>query len=177
NLLSDTSLSLPASGENVSAYISVYEYEIGLIKIGDKAILESVAYPGTKFDGKIIAISPVLDPITRTNQIRVEVPNIENKLKPEMYVNAAIEVSLGEKLSVPQTAVIDTGLRKIVYVTSGEDEIEQKEVILGQSGDNSFEVIGGLEEGDIVITSGNFLIDSEARLKSYTGEGNTQHSH
>ena len=167
----ETNLYLPGKGENVWAYINVYEYEIGFIKIGDSVDIEVVAYPGEKFSGKVVSISPVLDPNTRTNQVRVEVPNPESKLKPEMFVNAVIKESLGSKLAVPETAVLDTGLRKIVYLSEENNVLESREVTLGKKVENYYEVISGLKEGDVVVTSGNFLVDSESRLKSPT-QGN-----
>jgi nitrite reductase/ring-hydroxylating ferredoxin subunit len=166
----ETSLYLPAKGENVWAYINVYEYEIGLVKVGDPVVIETVAYPGEKFAGKVVSISPVLDPTTRTNQVRVEVPNPDNKLKPEMFVNALIKENLGSKLAVPETAVLDTGLRKIVYLSEKNDVLESHEVTLGQKAEGYYEVLDGLKVGDVVVTSGNFLVDSESKLKSPSQE-------
>jgi len=163
---SETNLYLPGKGENVWAYINVYEYEIGFIKAGDSVDIEAVAYPGEKFTGKVVSISPVLDPTTRTNQMRVEVSNTDNKLKPEMFVNALIKENLGSKLAVPETAVLDTGLRKIVYLSEENNLLESREVTLGQKAENYYEVLNGLKEGDVVVTSGNFLVDSESKLRA-----------
>jgi membrane fusion protein, copper/silver efflux system len=162
----ETNLYLPAKGENVWAYISIYEYEIGIVKKGSSVEIEAVAYPGETFQGKVISINPILDPTTRTNQVRVEVLNPDDKLKPEMFVNAKIQADIGEKLAVPETAVLDTGLRKIVYISEEGDVLESREVTLGQKANGYYEVIGGLNEGDIVVTSGNFLVDSESKLKA-----------
>ncbi|MDP1852867.1 MAG: efflux RND transporter periplasmic adaptor subunit [Candidatus Omnitrophota bacterium] len=162
----ETNLYLPGKGELVWAYISVYEYEISFIKVGDGVDIEAVAYPGEKFTGKVVSINPVLDSSTRTNQVRVEVVNTGDKLKPEMFVNAKIKVGLGEKLVVPESAIMDTGLRKIAYLSREGDVLESHEVTLGQKAEGYYEVLSGLKEGDIVVTSGNFLVDSESRLKS-----------
>jgi len=162
----ENGLYLPGKGEGVWAYINVYEYEIGFIKVGDSVDIEAVAYPGEKFIGKVVSINPVLDPATRTNQVRVEVANPDSKLKPEMFVNALIKESLGLKLAVPETAVLDTGLRKIVYLSEENNVLESREVTLGQKAEGYYEVINGLKEGDVVVTSGNFLVDSESKLKS-----------
>jgi len=162
----ETNLYLPGKGENVWAYINVYEYEIGFIKVGDSVDIEAVAYPGEKFAGSVVSISPVLDPATRTNQVRVEVPNTDDKLKPEMFVNAIIKESLGSKLAVPETAVLDTGIRKIVYLLQANDVLESREVTIGQKAENHYEVISGLKVGDVVVVSGNFLVDSESKLKA-----------
>ena len=164
-----TNLYLPAKGESVWAYISIYEYEIGLVHAGDTAEIEAVAYPGEKFSGKVISINPVLDAVTRTNQVRIEVENPDSKLKPEMFVNAKIKINLGEKLAVPESAILDTGLRKIVYRLKGDSQLESTEVTLGQKAEGYYEVVNGLNEGDLVVTSGNFLVDSESKLRS-TGQ-------
>ena len=161
-----TELYLPANGENVWAYIWIYEYEVGLIQPGQQVDIEAVAYPGQTFTGTVKSLNPVLDPSTRTNQVRVEIPNPDNKLKPEMFVNAKIRIDLGEKLTVPVSAVLDTGIRKIVYLSEEGNVLESREVTLGQKAEDYYEVLGGLKEGDIVVTSGNFLIDSESKLKA-----------
>lgn len=163
---SDSSLYLPAKGEGVWAYISIYEYEIGLVKPGMRSDIEAVAYPGEIFSGEVVSINPVLDPATRTNLVRIKIPNPDDKLKPEMFVNAKIKAYLGEKLAVPERAILDTGLRKIVYLSEEDGVLESREVKLGLKAEGYYEVLAGLEEGDIVVTSGNFLIDSESKLKS-----------
>jgi Cu(I)/Ag(I) efflux system membrane fusion protein len=170
-----TNLYLPEKGENVWAYISIYEYEIGLVKKGFSVEIDSVAYPGEVFQGKVVSINPVLDPATRTNQVRVEVLNTEDKLKPEMFVNAKIRVELGERLAIPEEAVTDTGIRKIVYLSMEGGILEGREIIVGQKVEGFYEVLNGLSEGDIIITSGNFLIDSEAKLKSSLQDASHQH--
>lgn len=161
-----TNLYLPGKGENVWAYIFIYEYEIGLVKTGASVEIESVAYPGETFQGEVVSINPVLDPAARTNQVRAEVLNPMDKLKPEMFVSAKINVVLGEKLALPELAVMDTGLRKIVYISKGGGLLEAREVKLGQKAGDYYEIFSGLSEGDIVVTSGNFFIDAESRLKS-----------
>lgn len=174
----DMSLYLPAKGENVWAYVSVYEYEMGLVKTGEPVDIEAVAYPGEVFHGGVVSINPVLDAATRTNQVRIRVPNTEDKLKPEMFVNAKIKADLGEKLAIDENAVLDTGLRKIVYLSKEGGLLESREVKLGSKAEGYYEVLDGLEEGDIVVTSGNFLIDSETRLKSaVSGQETAGHKH
>lgn len=162
----DRSLYLPGKGEGVWAYLWINEYEIGLVKVGDPVAIEAVAYPGESFEGTVTAINPVLDPATRANQVRVEVANRGDKLKPEMFVRAAIRVDLGEKLAVPESAVLDTGVRKIVYVSRPGGYLESREVKLGRRAEGYDEVLGGLREGDSVVASGTFMVDSESRLKA-----------
>jgi len=171
----DRSLYLPLKGEDVWAYFAIYEYEIGLIKVGLPVEISATAYPGEKFHGEVASVNPVLDPMTRTNQVRVKAANPEDKLKPEMFVTAEIKVALGNKLAVPYSAVLDTGLRKIVYLAKGEGMLESQEINVGQKAEGYYEVLDGLHAGDVVVTSGNFLIDSESSLKSAIGSQKQQH--
>lgn len=158
-------LYLPINENTAWVYMTIYEYEIGLIKEGVPVEIEAVAYPGIKFSGKIAAITPVLNAESRSALGRAEIDDAEHKLKPEMFVNAKIKVDLGKKLAVPETAVLDTGERKIVYLAKEGDILEAREVILGQKAEGFYEVLDGLKEGDMVVTSGNFLVDSESKLK------------
>ncbi|MDO8579940.1 MAG: efflux RND transporter periplasmic adaptor subunit [Candidatus Omnitrophota bacterium] len=173
--LAQENLYLPSGQNKIWIYVDVYEYEIGLIKPGQKVDVEAVAYPGEIFSGNVVSINPVLEAASRTNQVRVEVENSEGKLKPEMFINAKIQVDLGEKLAVPETAVLDTGLRKIVYLSEPGDVLESREVIVGQKAEGYYEILSGLNEGDVVITSGNFLVDSESQLKGATKHSEHQH--
>lgn len=163
--LAQENLYLPVSSDSVWIYMTIYEYEIGLVKEGAPVEIDAVAFPGELFKGAITAIKPVLNSETRSIQARAEINNPEHKLKPEMFVNVKIKVDLGEKLAVSETAVLDTGTRKIVYLAKDGDILEAREVTLGQKAQDYFEVLDGLKEGDIVVTSGNFLVDSESRLK------------
>jgi Cu(I)/Ag(I) efflux system membrane fusion protein len=172
--IAQENLYLPSSENSVWAYVAIYEYEIGPIKVGMPVSIEAVAYPGEVFDGKIVSINPVLDAMTRTNQVRVEVENTSGKLKPEMFVNANIKVDLGEKLAVPDSAILDTGLRKVVYLSKPQNLLESREVKTGQHAEGYYEILDGLSEGDMVVTSGNFLVDSESRLKSAIGGEETK---
>jgi len=165
NNKSQENLYLPSADDSkIWVYITIYEYEIGLIKEGQSVEFDSVAFPGEVFTGVIAAIAPVVDSQTRSIQARVEVDNFEHKLKPQMFVNAKISVDLGEKLAVSEDAVLDTGTRKIVYVVKEGDILEQKEIKTGQNAEGFYEVLDGLNEGDVVVTGGNFLVDSESRL-------------
>ena len=160
-------LYLPIDSDSVWVYMTIYEYEIGLISEGMPVEINVVAFPGNVFNGKITAINPVLNAQTRAIRVRAEIDNPEHKLKPQMFVNAKIDVDLGEKLAVPETAVLDTGLRKIVYLVEKDDNFTQREVTLGQKALGFFEVLDGLKQGDVVVTSGNFLIDSESKLSAH----------
>lgn len=158
-------LYLPDNENTGWVYMAIYEYEMGLVKEGMPVEIEAVAYPGLKFKGKIAAITPVLDAATRSAQVRVEVDDPDHKLRPEMFVDARIKVDLGERLAIPQEAVLDTGVRKIVYLVKDADMLQAQDVVLGQKAGGFYEVLGGLKEGEMVVTSGNFLVDSESKLK------------
>lgn len=154
------------SGGTVWIYAQVYEYEAGLVKEGQKIEFSSIAFPGKKFSGTIKSIDTYLDSETRTLKVRAEVQNKEGLLKPEMYVDASIFVDLGKKLAVPLEAVLDTGVRKIVFVKVSKGVYEPREIVTGYQADKYYEIISGVKEGETVVTSANFLIDSESRLKS-----------
>ena len=162
----DSSLYLPIEGDIVWVYMTIYEYEVGLVKVGQIIEIDSVAYPGDVFQGEVVSLTPVLDPNTRSINVRAKIKNIENKLKPEMFVNAKIKVDMGEKLAVPEEAVMDTGERRIVFIAQPEGYFASRKVTLGHKADGYYEVLDGLDEGDLVVTSGNFFIDSESRLKA-----------
>ena len=147
-------------------YVQVYEYEIGLVKPGQKVAMTTPAYPGRKFYGTLKAVDPILSAETRSLKVRVEVPNPEGLLKLEMYVNAVIHVDIGTRLSIPEEAVMETGTRNMIFVDIGEGRIEPREVNLGQEADGYYELLSGVKEGEKVVTSANFLVDSESKLKA-----------
>lgn len=144
----------------------IYEYELPFIKTGQEAKISLTYDPGESFTGKIIYIYPYLTPETRTNQVRIEVANPELKLKPEMFANLEIHVDYGTRLTVPVDAVLDAGESKIVFMAKGDGYFEPREVRLGVKGEDMFEVLDGLVDGENVVTSANFLIDSESSLKA-----------
>lgn len=156
----------------VWAYLTLYEYDLGSIKPGDHVVLKIIAYPGEEFSGTIKAIDPVLDMNTRSVRARVRIDNPDGKLKPNMYADAIIHVDLGEKLAVVRSAVLDTGIRKIVYIDLGKGQFRAQEIEVGPEavsmagGEETryYPVIKGLKENDIVVTTGNFLIDSQSQL-------------
>lgn len=162
----DSSLYLPIEEDFLWVYMTIYEYESGLVKEGDLVEIDAVAYPGETFQGEVVAIAPVLDAATRSLSARARIKNIENRLKPEMFVNAKINVDLGEKLAVPEEAVMDTGERKVVFVAGPEGRFIARDVVLGHKAGGYYEVLEGLSEAETVVTSGNFFIDSESKLKS-----------
>jgi len=157
-------LYFPGNSGKAWIYITVYEYELGLVKEGQEVVVDAVAFPGEVYKGKITALTPILSAESRSVRVRAEVEDKDGKLKPEMFVNAKISIDLGEKLAIPEEAVLDTGTRKIVYVVK-DNRFAMREVTLGPKAGEFYEVISGLGEGEEVVTSGNFLIDAESKLK------------
>jgi membrane fusion protein, copper/silver efflux system len=153
----------------------IYESELSAIRVGQPAAIQMSYYPGETFTGKAIYIYPYLDAQTRTAKVRYEFPNPHGKLKPEMFADVEITVRLGDKLAVPEGAVIDTGVRKVVIVDRGSGYFEPREVRLGARAGDVFEVLSGLQAGERVVTSANFLIDSESKLKEAVGGMGHQH--
>jgi Cu(I)/Ag(I) efflux system membrane fusion protein len=150
-------------------YADIYEYELPYIRLGQQASIQLSYIPGETFTGKAIYIYPSLNPETRTAKVRFEIPNSHERLKPEMYANVEVKVRLGQKLAVPEGAIIDTGIRQMAIIDKGSGYFEPREVKVGAKVDNYYEVISGLKAGERVVTSANFLIDSESRLKEAVG--------
>jgi Cu(I)/Ag(I) efflux system membrane fusion protein len=159
-----TNLLLP--GRSVWVYAQVYEYELGLVRPGQTLIITAPSLPGRRFTARITSIDPILDPATRTARVRALVSTPAGDLRPESFVDVSIEVPLGERLAVPEEAVLDTGTRRIVFVVRGQGEFEPRAVELGRDAQGFYEVLSGLEAGEEVVVAANFLIDSESRFRS-----------
>ena len=163
-------------GGEVWLYAPIYEFELPLVRVGQTVLVELPAMPGQRIEGEIRTIDPVLDPATRSAKIRAVLQNPGGALKPEMYVNALIRVDLGEVVAIPEAAVFATGTRSLVFVDKGDGLFEPREVTLGAKADDWYELKAGVQDGERVVTSGNFLIDSESRLKAAL-QGSTMESH
>jgi Cu(I)/Ag(I) efflux system membrane fusion protein len=144
----------------------IYESDLPHLEVGQRAKVELPYMPGKTYEGRVDYIHPTLAGATRTGRARVVLENQNLELKPDMYANVKLEVKLGERLAVPESAVIYTGPRRLVFVDLGEGRLQPKEVELGAHADGYYEVTEGLEEGDLVVTSGNFLIAAESRIRS-----------
>jgi Cu(I)/Ag(I) efflux system membrane fusion protein len=169
NVMPGTTLFKLADLSFVWLIADIYEYELPFIRLGQQATIQFPYLPGETFTGKAVYINPYLDANTRTAKVRFEFPNPHGKLKPEMFANVEIKVHLGQKLAVPEGAIIDTGLRQMAVVDKGSGYFEPREVKVGAKVDNYYEVIKGLKAGERVVTSANFLIDSESKLKEAMG--------
>ncbi len=148
----------------------VFEQDIGLVKTGAKAQVKINAYPDKVFEGKIAYVYPTLKADTRTVQVRIEISNPGMLLKPSMFAQIELPVS-GKKevLVIPDSAVIDSGTRRIVLVQLKEGRFEPREVKTGARSDNYMEVLEGVKEGEQVVVAANFLIDAESNLKAVVG--------
>ena len=153
----------------------IYEYELPLIRLGQQASINLSYLPGEAFTGKAVFIYPYLDAQTRTARVRFEFANPHGTLKPEMYAGVEIAIRLGDKVAVPEGAIIDTGIRKVAIVDKGAGYFEPREVKLGTKAGDYYEVLDGLKVGERVVISANFLIDSESKLKEAVGGAGHQH--
>jgi len=165
----DTELYAIADLSRVWVIADIYEFEAADIKMGQPATVTISSYPGRTFSGKITNILPQVDNATRTLKVRVELANKDFALKPDMYADVVLSVSYGRNLVVPQEAVMDSGSEQLVYVSLKDGYFEPRKVQVGARVDNKVIVLAGLTEGERVVTSGNFLVDSESKLKSAAG--------
>jgi len=153
----------------------IYEYEVHLMKTGQTAKISLSYFPGREFSSTIDYIYPSLAGETRTAKVRFTIANPGGQLKPQMFTNVELKINLGNKLVIPESAVIDTGIRQIVYVDKGDGYFEPREVMLGLKAEGMAEVLKGIKAGEKVASSGNFLIDSEAQLKGIKPLGGHKH--
>lgn len=144
----------------------IYEYEANLVQTGQKVQVSLPYSSGEMLDGVIDYVYPQVNTMTRTLPVRIVFKNYQNELKPGMFVNANVDVFLGQQLAIPEMAVLYSGDHRYVFIDKGEGNLEPREVKLGPKANDFYVVVDGLQEGDQVVTSGTFLISSEARLKN-----------
>lgn len=155
-----------AALDQVWVEADVYEADLASIDKGQRATVTLSYLPGKTFEGKVAYVYPYLDPAARTGKIRIELKNPALELKPDMYATVALEKDLGLRLQVPIDAVVYTGPRRLVFVDIGEGRLRPQEVKLGVRSEDAVEVVDGLREGEVVVTSGNFLVAAESRIRS-----------
>jgi Cu(I)/Ag(I) efflux system membrane fusion protein len=144
----------------------VYESEVALVREGQSVRVDLPYAPGRRYEGRIAYLYPSLSRGSRTARIRVELPNPDLALRPDMYANVRIEVDRGERLVVPQSAVLHAGERNFVFLALGEGRFRPQEVEVGLRMGDAVEVLAGLEPGSPVVSSATFLIASESRLRA-----------
>jgi Cu(I)/Ag(I) efflux system membrane fusion protein len=147
-----------------------YESDLPLVRIGMPGELTAPYLPGRSFKGPVTYVNPTVEEKTRTVKLRIELANEGRLLKPDMFVDVRLRADLGTGLSVPESAVIDSGGRTLVFLDRGEGRFDPREVSLGVRAGAGFQVLAGLEDGDRVVTSANFLLDSESSLRSVLSE-------
>jgi Cu(I)/Ag(I) efflux system membrane fusion protein/cobalt-zinc-cadmium efflux system membrane fusion protein len=165
----ETRLYSVADLSTVWVFAEVFQNDLGRIKIGDRATLTVDTYPGRNFEGRVNFIYPQVDMTTRTARVRLIFPNPGLKLSPGMFVNAVLKVHAGTQLVVPASGVLQSGTRQVVFVNRGDGYLEPREVELGARAGEDFVVLKGLKEGEEIVTSANFLIDSESQLQAALG--------
>ena len=146
----------------------VYEYEIPLVKLGQEATVTFSYFPGQTFTGKVTYVYPILETKTRTVKVRFELPNPKWALKPGMFANIDIQIPRGKRLVIPNTAVLDSGTEQLVFIDQGQGMFEPRKVTVGVRTRDAYEILEGIKAGELVVTRGNFLIDSESNLKAAT---------
>jgi RND family efflux transporter MFP subunit len=165
-ITSDTDLFTVADLSKVWIFADVFEYEAPMIKLNQQVRVSLSYMPGKGFPARVDYIQPQVDPMTRTLKVRLEAENPQLLLKPDMYVDAEFSVPLPQRTTVPAEAVLDSGLKKTVFVDRGNGYLEPRQVEIGERVGDRIEIRQGLKPGERIVTSGNFLIDSESQLKS-----------
>jgi len=165
----ETRLYSVADLSTVWVLAEVFQNDLGRIKVGDRASLTVDSYPGRVFAGRVNFIYPQVDMMTRTARARLVFSNPGLKLTPGMFVNVALKVPMGKQVVIPATGLLQSGTREIVFVSRDDGYIEPREVQVGARAGDDFIVLKGLKTGEVIVTSANFLIDSESQLQAALG--------
>ncbi len=160
------SLILPEENGSVWVYAQVYEFEAGKLRRGQLMKVTAPGLPGKVFTAPILSIDPTVDALTRTVRVRGRLSSPEGTLRPDNYVNVEITIPLGSRLSVPASAVLETGTSQYVFVAGPNGKLDPRQAVLGERAGEFREVLSGLQPGEKVVTSADFLIDSEARIEA-----------
>lgn len=144
----------------------IYEYEVPYVKAGQPATMRLSYYPGKSYAGKVTYVYPSVEATTRTVKARLEFPNPEFELKPDMFAEVELQIDYGTPVVVPQDAVLDSGSEQIVFLPRAGGYFEPRKIKIGARVGDQIVVLAGLRPGEAIVISGNFLIDSESRLKS-----------
>ncbi|MBI5473563.1 MAG: efflux RND transporter periplasmic adaptor subunit [Ignavibacteriae bacterium] len=167
NIMAGTNLYKIADLSTVWVNAEVYEYEVPFIKVGQRAAVTLAYIPGKVIAGRVSYIYPYLNPDTRTVRVRVEIPNPNFALKPEMFATVELQSPVTiTAVAVPEQAVIHSGERNVVVLSRGDGRFESRDVKLGVLADGYYQVVDGVQEGEKIVVSSQFLLDSESNLKS-----------
>lgn len=165
----ETRLYTIADLSNVWVQAQVFQSDLGRVKLGDRATLTVDTFPGRAFSGRVDFIYPQVDMDTRTAKVRLVFPNPNLQLTPGMFVNVNLKIPMGEQLVIPTTGILQSGTRQIAFVNRNDGYIEPRDVQLGARAGDDFIVLKGLKAGEQIVTSANFLIDSESQLQAALG--------
>lgn len=165
----DTELYTVSDFSTVWVNADIFEYEVPFVKVGQHADMQLSYYPGKKWNGRVAFIYPTVDSTTHTVRVRMQFPNPGFTLKPQMFADVDLKISYGNQIVVPQEAVLDSGKEQRVFVAKGDGHFEPHQITTGAKLDGKVVVLSGLKAGETVVSSGNFLVDSESRLKSAAG--------
>ncbi len=166
-----------ANLDHVWVQADVYESELQYVRLGAAATMTMSYVPGRTWTGRVTFIAPTVDPMTRTVKVRLEFDNRDGSLKPDMFGDVVIEQPARRVVVVPESAVLQTGTRSVVFVLKSDGTFEPREVSVGTKSEQFYEVRSGLAAGEKVVTQANFLIDSESRLKAALAQMSGGHSH
>lgn len=172
----DMELYTVADLARVWVWADVSEDEIPLVAVGQEATIEVPAATTAHRAGRVAFLEPTLDVATRSLRVRFDVDNADGTLRPGMYATVRIERPLGDVLALPEEAVIDTGVRQVVFVEVAAGRFQPREVSLGRKGGDAYEVLAGLGAGERVAVSAQFLLDSESRLRGVSAPAHGAHS-
>jgi Cu(I)/Ag(I) efflux system membrane fusion protein/cobalt-zinc-cadmium efflux system membrane fusion protein len=165
----ETKLYTVADLSTIWVYADVFQSDIGRIKIGDPAVVTTNVYPGRNFSGWVDYIWPQVDMNTRTQRVRLVFSNPRVKLEPGMFVNVQLKIPMGRHLAIPASGVLEAGVRQIAFVDHGGGYLEPRQIQLGERVGEDFIVEKGLKAGEKIVTSANFLIDSDSQLQAALG--------
>jgi len=154
---------------SVWAYLDIYEKDVRFVKRGQAVVITADGYPDEPFTGRVGFVDPAFDAQTRTAKVRVELDNAGGQLMPQMYVRAEIRIPLAHSLVVPATALLSTGKRHVVWIEVKPNVFEPRDVEAGFSDGVNVQILRGLTEGDMVATTGGFMLDSESQLQQPVG--------
>ena len=153
----------------VWVYAQLFQNDIGRVAVGNHAEITVDSYPGRTFSGRVSFIWPQLDKDTRTAKLRLEIPNSEMKLSLGMFVNIRLDLPMGRQLVIPSSAIFHTGEKQIAFIDKGDGHFEPREIEAGARAGDDVVVSKGLKAGERIVTSANFLIDSESQLQAAMG--------
>jgi membrane fusion protein, copper/silver efflux system len=162
------SLLLP--GRTAWIYAQLQDRDAAVVRPGQRMSIRTPALPGRAIETRVASVDPIVDPSTRTVRVRAQVSTLAGELRPESLVDATIFVASSEVLAVPDEAIVDTGREQFVFVVHDGHRFEPRSIVLGRDGEGFREVLSGLQPGDRVVVSANFLVDSESRFRAAAGD-------